>query len=57
MKKHNSHLVLESYSSQTHKYENDENGNIKVDINDNENSLYNTFVQQNKKLNIKDILI
>ena len=27
MKKHNSHIILETNSSQTHKYENDENGN------------------------------
>ena len=56
MKNHNSHLILESNSSLTHKYENDENGNIKVDTKDNDNSLYNIFVEQNKKLNIKDIL-
>ena len=57
MKNHNSHIILESNSSQTHKYENDGNGNIKVDTNDNDNSLYNTFVQKNKKLDIKNILI
>ena len=56
MKNHNSHIILESSSSQIHKYENDGNGNIKVDTNGNGNSPYNIFVQQNKKLDIKDIL-
>ena len=55
MKKHNSHIILETNSSQTHKYENDENGNIKVDSDD--DSPYNSFIEQNQKLNVKDILI
>ena len=54
MKKHNSHIILESNSSEMHDYEKDENGNIKIDIN--EDNPYHSFVEQKKKIDIKDIL-
>ena len=54
MEKHNSHIIIESNSSQPHDYENDENGNIKIDTN--EDAIYHSFVQKKKKLDIKDIL-
>ena len=54
MERHNSHIILESNSSQKHEYENDENGNIKVDIND--DTIYKSYVRKKEKLDIKNIL-
>jgi hypothetical protein len=55
MEKHNSHILLESISSQPHYYENDENGNIKIDSKEDEPR--HSFVANKKKLDIKSILI
>ena len=55
MERHNSHIILESNSSDSHSYIRDENGNIKIDIN--EDDPYHSFVEKKKKLDIIDILI
>ena len=55
MERHNSHIILESNSSDSHSYIRDENGNIKIDTN--EDDPYHSFVEKKKKLDIIDILI
>ena len=55
MEKHNTHIVLESDSSEKHEYKGDENGNIKIDYN--EEDPYHSFIQKKPKLAIKEILI
>ena len=35
MENHHTHIFIEFISSGRHKYKGDENGNIKIDINDN----------------------
>jgi len=55
MEKHNTHILLDSNSSSIHDYVKDENGNIKIDVN--EDLAYNSFVEKKPKLSIKEILI
>ena len=55
MERHNSHIILESNSSDSHNYIRDENGNIKIDTN--EDDPYHSFVEKKKKLDIIDILM
>ena len=44
MEKHNTHVLLESNSSSVHDYEEDENGNIKIDID--EDVPYNYYIEK-----------
>ena len=44
MEKHNTHVLLDSNSSSIHDYEEDENGNIKIDID--EDVPYNYYVEK-----------
>ena len=55
MEKHNTHILLDSNSSSMHDYVKDENGNIKIDVN--EDLAYNSFIEKKPKLSIKEILI
>ena len=55
MENHNSHILLESNSSQPHYYENDGNGNIKIDSK--EDDPHHSFVEKKKKLDVKRILV
>ena len=55
MEKHNTHILLESFSSERHDYEVDENGNIKLE--ENEDAPYHSFIQKKGKMSIKEILI
>ena len=55
MEKHNTHIILDSNSSSRHDYEKDENGNIKIDVN--EDLPYHSFIQKKEKISIKEILI
>ena len=54
MEKHNTHILLESYCSDQHDYEEDENGNLKIETID--DIPYHSFVKKKQKLSIKDIL-
>ena len=54
MEKHNTHILLESNCSDQHDYEEDDNGNLKIDTNDDIN--YKSYVTKKPKLSIKDIL-
>ena len=55
MEKHNTHIILDSNESSKHDYEKDENGNIKIDAN--EDIPYRSFIEKKKKISIKSILI
>ena len=55
MEKHNTHILLESISSGRHEYKGDENGNIKIDLND--DAVYHSFIQKKAKSSIKQILL
>ena len=55
MEKHNTHILLESKSSGRHEYKGDENGNIKIDSND--DKVYREFIQKRQKTSIKQILL
>jgi len=48
MEKHNTHVLLDSNSSSIHDYEEDENGNIKIDID--EDVPYNYYVEKKNKI-------
>ena len=54
MEKHNTHILLESFCSDQHDYEEDENGNLKIETYD--DIPYRSFVTKKQKLSIKDIL-
>ena len=55
MEKHNTHVLLDSNSSSIHDYEEDENGNIKIDID--EDVPYNYYVEKKTKSPTKEIII
>ena len=55
MEKHNTHVLLESNSSSVHDYEEDENGNIKIDID--EDVPYNYYIEKKTKSPTKEIII
>ena len=55
MEKHNTHIVLDSNSSEKHDYEEDENGNVKIE--ENEDVAYRSFIQKKPKMSIKQIII
>ena len=55
MEKHNTHIVLDSLSSERHEYKGDENGNIKIDLND--DAPNHSYIQKKAKASIKQILI
>ena len=42
MEKHNTHILFESISSGRHEYKRDENGNIKIDLND--DKVYHQYI-------------
>ena len=55
MEKHNTHIVLDSLPSERHEYKGDENGNIKIDSND--DAPYHSYIQKKAKTPIRQILI
>ena len=55
MEKHNTHILLDSVSSEKHDYEVDENGNIKLE--ENEDAPYLSFIQKKPKISTKEIII
>ena len=55
MEKHNTHILMDSNSSSIHDYEKDENGNIKIDTN--EDLPYHSFIEKKPKISVKEILI
>ena len=55
MEKHNTHIVLDSLSSERHDYKGDENGNIKVDSSD--DAIYHSYIKKKAKSSIRQILI
>ena len=46
MEKHNTHILFESISSARHEYKGDENGNIKIDLND--DKVYHQYIPKRK---------
>ena len=55
MEKHHTHIVFDSISSERHEYKGDENGNIKIDIND--DKAYHTYIKKKERASIKQIII
>ena len=55
MEKHNTHILFESISSGRHEYKGDENGNIKIDSND--DKVYHQYIPKKAKSSIKQILL
>ena len=55
MEKHNTHILLESISSGRHEYKGDENGNLKIDSND--DKIYQSYIQKKQKTSLKQILM
>ena len=52
MEKHNTHILLESNCSDQHDYEEDDNGNLKIDTNDDIN--YKSYVTKKPKKEKKE---
>ena len=55
MENHHTHIVFEFMSSRRNKYKGDENGNIKIDIND--DKAYTIHILKKGKISIKQVII